>query len=98
MKPKAILYVRLTGIACLVSSLALWWSHGSNVAFWKTSVEEIVEIPIIEGMPEFGTQRQIIWTDRFVCGVETPLIGFGLCLCLFILSIFIKRRLNNKKN
>ena len=98
MKPKIILYVRLAGIACLVSSLALWWWHGSNIGFWKTSVEEIVEIPIIEGMPELGTQRQIIWNDQFVSGVETPLIGFGVCLCLFIFSIFIKRRLNNKKN
>ena len=98
MKPKVILYVRLVGIACLVSSLALWWSHGSNIGFWKTSVEEIVEIPIIEGMPELGTQRQMIWTDQFVCGVETPLIGVGVCLGLFIFSISIKRRLNKKKN
>lgn len=98
MKPKVILYVRLAGIACFVSSLALWWSHGSNIGFWKTSVEQIVEFPIIEGMPELGTQRQIIWNDQFVSGVETPLIGFGACLCLFIFSIFIKRRLNNKKN
>jgi len=98
MKPKVILYVRLLGIACLVSSLALWWAHGSNIGFWKTSVEEIVEIPIIEGMPELGTQRQMIWTDQFVCGVETPLIGVGVCLGLFIFSISIKRRLNKKKN
>lgn len=93
-----ITFVRLAGIVCLLSSLALWWWHGANLGFWKTSVETFVETPIIEGMPEYGTQRQLIWTDKFESGVETPLIGFVVCLCFFVFSIFLKRRLNKKTN
>jgi hypothetical protein len=93
-----IAFVRLAGALCLLSSVALWFWHGRNAGFWKTSVQSIVEIPIIEGMPELGTQRQIIWTEEFVCGVETPFLGFALFLCLNIFSIFIKRRLKNKTN
>lgn len=98
MKPKVILYLRLAGIAFLVSSIILWWSHGKSIGFWKTSVQTIVEVPIIEGMPELGTQQQIIWTEDFVCGIETPLLGFLLFLCFYIFSIFFKRRLNKKTN
>ena len=93
-----VAFLRLAGIAFLLSSLALWSWDGSHPGLWKTSVETFVETPIIEGMPEYGTQRQIIWTDKFVSGVETPLIGFVVCLCLFIFSIFLKRRLNKKTN
>ena len=93
-----VAFLRLAGITCLLLSLALWWQHGAHPGLWKTSVETFVETPIIEGMPEYGTQRQLIWTDKFESGVETPLIGFVVCLFLFVFSIFLKRRLNKKTN
>ena len=44
------------------------------VLLFVTSVEEKKEVPIVDGMPELGTQTQIIWKDQIVSGVETPLI------------------------
>jgi len=58
---------------------------GARVAFWLTSVEEKKEIPIVEGMPELGTQTQIVWKDQFVSGIETPLIGLIITLILFLI-------------
>ena len=74
-------------LACtpLIIALARWFMDGSRFAFWLTSVETFKEIPIVEGMPELGTQTQIIWEERFVSGIETPL--FGLLLAIFMLGI-----------
>ena len=58
---------------------------GARVAFWLTSVEEKKEIPIVEGMPELGTQTQIVWKDQFVSGIETPLIGLIITLILYLI-------------
>ena len=75
-------------LACapLIMALARWYMDGYRFAFWVTSVEKFKEIPIVEGMPELGTQTQIIWEERFVSGIETPLIG--LLLSIFLLGIF----------
>ena len=59
----------------MVLCLWVWIKDGCLIAFWKTSVGEKKEIPIVEGMPELGTQTQIIWREQFVCGIETPLLG-----------------------
>ena len=48
---------------------------GARVAFWLTSIEERKEVPIVEGMPELGTQTQVTWKEQFVSGIETPLFG-----------------------
>ena len=60
----------------LTLSLWVWVQDGYRFAFWVTSVEEKKEVPIVDGMPELGTQTQIIWKDQFVSGIESPIIGF----------------------
>ena len=54
-------------------------------------VESEIEIPIVEGMPELGTQTKMVWEDRFVSGIETPLIGLATSL-IFSLLLYIKLR------
>ena len=63
---------------------------GARVAFWLTSIEERKEVPIVEGMPELGTQTQITWKEQFVSGIETPLLGLILSLGLLAFSFFEK--------
>jgi|TARA_E500000178_G_scaffold308866_1_gene322811 hypothetical protein len=91
--------VKLRAIAiCLLPlsfGLFLWIKDGSRIAFWLTSVEEKKEIPIIEGMPELGTQTQIIWREQLVSGVETPLIGVLLTSILFLI---FRNRINSNSN
>ena len=65
---------------------------GARVAFWLTSIEERNEIPIVEGMPELGTQMQIIWKEQFVSGLETPLLSLLLSLSIAIFLFARKRR------
>ena len=79
----------------VVVSFYLWSRDGSRVAFWQTSVENRIEVPIIEGMPELGTQTQIVWEERFVSGIETPLIGLVTSAFLFLLFYFRLRRTLN---
>ena len=64
-----------------------------RLGFWLTSVEEKKEIPIINGMPELGTQTQIVWQDKFVSGVETPLIGLLLSISLVVFFYIRKQRM-----
>lgn len=91
-------FLRITALASLFSSLALWYFHGARMGLWKTSIETINEVPIVEGMPELGVQQKITWTDQFVSGLETPIAGFVVFLLLFILSKILKRRLKNSAN
>jgi hypothetical protein len=55
-------------------------------------VEEKIEVPIVDGMPELGTQTQIIWEDRFVSGIETPLIGLVVTILLFLFFYIRSKR------
>ena len=78
----------------MLISVGLWIKDGARIAFWLTSVEERKEILIVEGMPELGTQTQIVWKDQFISGVETPLVGVLLATFLyFILHIRFKHKL-----
>jgi hypothetical protein len=61
----------------------MWREHGSRKGFWETSVQTTREIPIVEGMPELGFQQQVIWEEKLVLGIETPIVG----TILFIVSI-----------
>ena len=76
-----------------IISFFIWNRDGMRVAFWKTSVERKIEVPIIEGMAELGTQTQIIWDERFVSGIETPVGGVvaTLILLLFLFLGFRKK-------
>jgi hypothetical protein len=85
----------LVSLLPLLIGTGVWLKDGARVAFWLTSVEEKKEIPIVDGMPEVGTQTQIVWREQFVSGVESPLIGFFLTLTLFLL---IKQGLDKKNS
>ena len=81
-------------IFCLLPfslSLWVWVKDGYRFAFWVTSVEEKKEVAIVDGMPEFGTQTQIIWKDQFVSGIESPIIGFTFSLVLFAIVYFSRK-------
>ena len=75
----------------LVFSTYIWGRDGWKIAFWQTSIAKRIEIPIVEGMPELGTQTQVIWEDRFISGIETPLVGIVVSVLLF-LFFYIKLR------
>tara|TARA_E500000178_G_scaffold172460_1_gene171791 strand:- start:200 stop:484 length:285 start_codon:yes stop_codon:yes gene_type:complete len=85
----------LISLVPLLIGIGVWLKDGARVAFWLTSVEEKKEIPIVDGMPELGTQTQIIWKEQFVSGVESPLLGLFVTLTLFLL---IKQGLRKKKS
>ena len=89
MSPRQILISLLP----LLIGTGIWLKDGSRFGFWLTSVEEKTEIPVVEGMPELGTQTQIKWKEQFVSGVETPLIG-----AFFTLIFFLQTYRKAKKN
>jgi len=74
-------------------SLMYWISDGSRMTFWATSIAIQVEIPVVEGMPELGTQTKITWVDQFVCGIETPISGFFVSSLILFIKIYRKRSL-----
>jgi len=78
--------------------IVLWVKDGARVAFWLTSVEERKEIPIVDGMPELGTQTQVIWKEQFLSGIETPLIGVLLSLTILLVFHRVIKLGANKKN
>ena len=83
--------LRALAVVILFAGFGLWFSHGAEVGFWKTSVGKRIEVPIVTGMPELGTQETIEWEDRFVSGIETPLLSLVLALCLWGLSLLFLR-------
>ena len=89
MKPKILCLFLIPFVVCL----GIWVKDGGRLGFWLTSVEEKKEIPIIDGMPELGTQTQIVWQDKFVSGVETPLIGLLLSISLVVFFYIRKQRM-----
>ena len=74
-------------------SLMYWISDGSRMTFWATSIAIQVEIPVVEGMPELGTQTKITWVDQFVCGIKTPISGFFVSSLILFIKIYRKRSL-----
>ena len=76
----------------LTLSLWVWVQDGYRFAFWVTSVEEKKEVPIVDGMPELGTQTKNIWKDQFVSGIERPIIGFIFSLVIFAIVYFSCKR------
>ena len=90
--------LRILALALLLASLGLWQHHGFRLGFWQTSVQVETEVPIIEEMPELGTQRKIEWKNQFVSGIETPLAGLLAFLALMILAQTLKRRLKKREN
>jgi hypothetical protein len=82
----------LISLLPLLIGIGVWLKDGARVAFWLTSVEEKKEIPIVNGMPELGTQTQIIWKEQFVSGVESPLLGFFVSCILLTFFLIRKKR------
>ena len=92
--PIGRIVLRSLSLAILCFGPGLWWYHGAQLGLWKTSVENRIEIPIVEGMPELGTQEKIVWEDRFVSGIETLILSLVLALLLWSLSFLIFRQAN----
>lgn len=88
--------LRITLISLLpfLVGIGVWVKDGARIAFWLTSVENREEIPIVEGMPELGTQTQITWKEQFVSGIETPLVGI---LAASILFLILRSTINQRK-
>ena len=82
-------------IISLPLSIAIffWVKDGARLSFWATSEEIHQEVPVVEGMPELGTQTQVIWKDRFICGIETPILGLTFSSLLALGSFYQKRSL-----
>ena len=74
-------------------AIFFWLKDGARLSFWATSEEIHQEVPVVEGMPELGTQTQVIWKDRFICGIETPILGLTLSSLLTLGSFYQKRSL-----
>ena len=72
----------------------IWGRDGWRLAFWQTSVAKEMEVPIVEGMPELGTQTQVVWQEQFISGIESPLIGIILSLILSLAFILLLRKRN----
>ena len=79
----------------LFIAMFFWLKDGARLSFWATSEGIHQEVPVVQGMPELGTQTQIIWKDRFICGIETPILGLTLSLFLTLGSFYQKRSLKN---
>ena len=75
--------------------LLYWGYSGGRLSLWASQVQIKEEIPIVEGMPELGTQTKIGWRKQFVPGIETPLAGFFLTSGIFLI-ISTKRSLKKK--
>lgn len=75
----------------LILTLGMWAYDGARLAFWATSIEIREEVPVVDGMPELGTQTKVTWLDQFACGIETPLIGAFLSFIIFIFLMYKKR-------
>ena len=81
--------------APLVFTVGYWVLDGSRFSLWANMVEIREEIPVVEGMPELGTQTKVTWKEELVCGIETPVFGLVLSLVLFIILLCKKRGLKN---
>ena len=81
--------------APLVFTVGYWVLDGYRFSLWANMVETREEIPVVEGMPELGTQTKVTWKEEFVCGIETPVFGLVLSLVLFIILLCKKRGLKN---
>lgn len=95
-EPELSIMVRCTLIFLPLSiAMFFWLKDGARLSFWATSEEIHQEVPVVEGMPELGTQTQVIWKDRFICGIETPVLGLIFSSLLTLSSFYQKRRLKN---
>ena len=92
------LRIKFLSFLPILFGIVLWVKDGARIAFWLTSVEERKEIPIVDGMPELGTQTQVIWKEQFVSGIETPLIGALLSLIILLVFHRVIKLGANKKN
>ena len=73
-------------------SVCKWSADGFRVGFWLSSVQTNKEVPLLEGMPEWGTQTQVIWEDQFVSGIETPVLGLVVSASALLLVLMMERR------
>jgi len=72
-----------------------WIKDGAHFSFWSTSTQLREEVPVIEGMPELGTQTKVTWKKELISGIETPLSGLFFTCTLAAWMILRKRSLKN---
>ena len=77
--------------------LIVWVWHGARLGFWVTSVEKIVEVPVVPGMPELGLMESVVTEERFLTGIETPVGALALALLLWGISFLFSDKNENSK-
>ena len=92
---KVVLYALV--FSPFILACGKWFFDGARFAFWVTSVETLKDVPIVEGMPELGTQTQLTWEDQFVSGIETPILGLVVSALALLLVLMMERRKKNLK-
>lgn len=102
MKPSPITYDRrfwcqFSAVFVFTLGLIVWVWHGARLGFWVTSVEKIVEVPVVPGMPELGLMESVVSEERFLTGIETPVGALALALLLWGISFLFSDKNENPK-
>jgi hypothetical protein len=77
--------LRLIAVALLFAALAWWIAAGARVGWWQTRVG-------IERTDDVTGLSVIEWQERFVPGVETPLVGLLVGAAGFAGSFLFQRK------
>jgi hypothetical protein len=77
--------IRLFSVLVFCVGLLWWLAVGARVGFWQTRVgvertDEITGLTVVE------------WQERFVPGIETPLIGLAVGIAGFAASFLFRRK------
>ncbi|HLP07142.1 MAG TPA: hypothetical protein VK178_03190 [Opitutaceae bacterium] len=77
--------LRLSSVLLVVAALLWWGAAGARLGWWQTRVG-------VERTDEFTGLTVVEWQERFVPGVETPLVGLLLGGALFAGSFLFRRK------
>ena len=92
-EPKSLPMKKFGGILFpFLLSIVFWIADGSRLSPWATKIEVRQEVPIIDGMPELGSQTRVTWINEFVCGIETPILGLFFSFVLYAILYFRKKK------
>ena len=81
--------LRLFALLLILGTAGWWVSVGARLGWWQTRVG-------VERTDEFTGLSVIEWQDRFVPGVETPVIGLLSGGALFGATFLLRRKLPNQ--
>jgi hypothetical protein len=101
MKPSPLTYGRrfwcqFSAAFVFTLGLIVWVWHGARLGFWVTSVEQYVPDP---EMVEMGIDDMLIpiREERFLTGIETPVVALALALLLWGVSFLFSDKNENPK-